>query len=270
MAVLRMTVTLAHDDVTTFQAIGVGRMDGGYCNDRYCVDGVNVAATKNLKQVEGSGGLVVLPLGNGETSPEKRPSTSASSSTPVSRVTPDVWGIESVVYGDGSADGKGEMVHKGVFYGSGKATGPHESMHPINIETVTFACYGNRAATLKTRYIKKPSISRPAPPLCLLPEQRLTRRSATTSRRNTVLQAVKAFCKKHPGIVVIVSGPGARDNSFDLQQHLVKEFGSVFMHSADENCVHASILNAVGCLRGDTEAQRVKVLLANDIKSFIT
>ena len=187
---------------------------------------------------------------------------------PNTSVPRDEWAIESVVFGDGSRDAKGFELRRGVFYASAKARGRHENYHRVDFRSIAFSTRDGIAQSLPTLMVSK---GRPDERLlCRLPAEAINRRRRNVrEQRKLISQAFPALLMEHPGVAVIIGGPGMRGNNVMVKPHLHRAAGKVFMMSNDGRCVHAALVNAVGCLRNVNEAHVAKQKLQSDSTHFI-
>lgn len=64
------------------------------------------------------------------------------------------------------------------------------------------------------------------------------------------IAVIKEFCRKHPGIAVIVGGPGARDPHPDLAKFHRHDVSCNIVDASEYDCVPAAAINVLGVLFG--------------------
>ena len=121
------------------------------------------------------------------------------------------WLVESMVVGDGECASGGARGMPGVPHASAQVTALVEALHAVEWEANIFAGVGRGELTLQTY----PMLGSRATgqsriwPLCVVPARR--RAFSRPPREEEVARHVLEFMQRHRGLVVRVSGIGARE-----------------------------------------------------------
>lgn len=103
---------------------------------------------------------------------------------------------------------------------------------------------------------------------CIIPALRETRRTVTSRRWALHLtESVLVVLKNHPGLAVIIGGPGARAPDARLRNYWMTGAGLVYCTSRVIDCVPACSINAIAYYKGEMEARMAeRVFNASTVK----
>ena len=144
------------------------------------------------------------------------------------------WGIERVLAGDGSVGSSGFVLHAGRFYASALLRGRHESFYEINIRSLRIRAPGATHVSFPVRPVTDSAKGRRTPTSGVT--ARLRKSDRWSRRQKALRRAVSRFCMNHPGVAVILGGPGARSVSSDLSKYFAKSAGHIFMCTKERGC----------------------------------
>ena len=175
------------------------------------------------------------------------------------------WDNQSVAMG-GCDKNDVSGLTKGEMFGCGGLSGGLDSSHCIDLDSVNFKGYGNKAVTLTTKYIIKKRHQ--TSPKCVIPTLQVTRQNAGDQRRRHMEEVIKKYCRLNPEVAVIINGPRARRQSIQLTPFHVRTGIPVYQTSCEDDCVQMSVINAVRIMRGIESSDHVCKILRTDSTVF--
>lgn len=158
-------------------------------------------------------------------------------------------------------NGKG-YLGRGEILGSQGFTVSKAAYHKIDDAGWKLNRTSARILSFSTRKVGDKTIR--IPKLCVIPTIVRTRRRVNQRLSDIIREALLHFCKRHPGVGVIIGGPLAPAANDAIKQHLVHDAEGLYAYSSELDCVPASIVSAVGCLWGRSTGSNIKENLKKD------
>lgn len=120
------------------------------------------------------------------------------------REEPD-WEIDAILCGDGYQHGS-KLLKENEWYASALYTGGPESYCQIESALSRFVPFVPVASQQR---LFRPE-DEAFPRNCVLPVFRGTRNLHGRSEKSTMLETIMAFCRRYPGVAIVIGGPGIR------------------------------------------------------------
>ena len=161
------------------------------------------------------------------------------------------WYIEELVMGDGTS-AHGRTMEQGEYYASGKLRGGLESFWKIDTGSFKVTVNEGRAFLFPTRGLTKKHKLTGDNNHCKVERYRCTRLQAGGYRKHVITQSLMKFCRKNPGIVVVLGGTGERGAHDLIGLFLKPNKGMLRAYGRRWNCVPAAVINAINARGNET------------------
>lgn len=172
------------------------------------------------------------------------------------------WVIEGIAYGDGK-NVRESVLKDGVWHATGHLRGGLASYNKVTKASLCIHFDTIRDLALKTFELTPQTAS--VPKLCPVPGVDAKRFKTQKECDRIVTNNILRFCRQHPGVAVLVGGPGARENNLKLEGHFVMD-KAIHTRAQDLDCVADSIAHAVKCMRG----QKAFEMVVGKLETFCT
>lgn len=182
------------------------------------------------------------PPAAGASSMPAQPSGAGSSGAEASE-----WNVRSFVSGDSGSNICGKRLSRGAFYASSAMTGGAESYWRVEPFSLEVSCQDATVLSWHVHPVTDTARRRwdghLEGPWAYVGSR--TNKNASDYIRNRLLN----WCFAHPGVAVIVGGPGARGRAPALTPHLAPWKGRVLYRAESHRCAEAAFLNGLAALR---------------------
>ena len=162
------------------------------------------------------------------------------------------WEIESVMYGISFKSDRKNIVSR-RWYASSDATARVDRYWQIDEESLSATALllpSRRSFHYRTKVIVPSPANADAPAVLTLNACRETRMDARKQLESFTLQSIKAFCRRYPGVAVLLNGTGAREPNPDLKPFHLHGTDVMIARSEDFDCVPAATASAIGIICG--------------------
>ena len=175
------------------------------------------------------------------------------------------WDVASLVYGEGVTGLGGATEMPCAVHASQQRVALPNSFWPVELEAVLFADLGDTEIVMETYALRDSSadrrlqLSTDTCPACVIPARR-----TRESRGAQIMRHVMIFLKSNPGVVVMVSGIGARPAVVWPEGSLVHTLGQPWAKSKHLDCLRAAAANAAFACGGHVAAEALAPVLEAD------
>lgn len=173
--------------------------------------------------------------------------------------------VERLVIGNNETSKNGAVLDVGKLFGSSVLFGGSESFFRILISSLKIKAQDS----IKQKYITIPiggNISKKDWGYIMFDVPNC---STENKRDRFVKEAIIAFAKKHPGVSIIIGGPGDRVVSSESFDHHIIDYGPLAYHANNGSCIEAALVNAVSCCKSELVTNKMKTILDEDNKAYI-
>ena len=190
------------------------------------------------KRTENIKGSSTLPVGF----VSERPTSSCTSP----KVSKD-WIIDTIMFRK-DYEHAGKIIREEAWYACANIQGGVESYYRISPTSFTISHINTRARSFPKKLVIPQTKSFPRS--VVIPSIRITRSGVHNMRSVVMGEAVRSFCRKYPGVAVILGGPGERDVNPEIVPFFDHKNTCVVACSSQYDCTQAACINGATILRG--------------------